>query len=79
MPSQTTSQVRDLIARNIDRAIQASGLTNKEVGDRLGVGGDHVWKWRNGRQIPRLPYQMGLSDVFGEPDVTWLFVEDHSA
>lgn len=74
MPSQPTSQLRATIAANLDAAIAAKGLTNREVGDAVGTTEHQVWRWRRGRVRPADTTLAALASAL-DRDIAWFFVE----
>jgi transcriptional regulator with XRE-family HTH domain len=69
MPSQVASQVRASIAFNIDRAIDAKGLTNREVGEAIGSTEHQVWRWRRGRHTPSIESLTALARLLLDGDL----------
>ena len=44
---------------------RANGLTQNELGERLGVSFQSVSKWENNSAVPELEKLIKMSDVFG--------------
>jgi transcriptional regulator with XRE-family HTH domain len=74
--SQATTQVRSLIAYNIDRGIRAKGLTNRGVGDAIGRTEHQVWRWRHGKHMPSVAVRTDLAAVLFEGDMTELYADN---
>lgn len=75
MTRQATRPVKDTIARNLDAAIVASGRTNRDVGESVGVTEHAVWRWRRGKVVPSTPYLKALArELFGG-DLSALYAE----
>lgn len=53
------------LAERLDRAAQKSGLTNEEIGERLGVTGGNVAHWRKGRHRPDVETVQRFAAVVG--------------
>ncbi len=77
VPSQPTSQLRALIAANLDQAIAAKELTNRQVADAIGSTEHQVWRWRRGHVKPLDETLAALGSVL-ERDLAWFYV-DHQA
>lgn len=82
--SQATSQVRGLIASNLDRAITDAGMTNREVAESIQTGvirptGEQVWKWRRGRHMPSTDALVALADLLFDGDVSALYAQEEQA
>ena len=50
---------------NIQHYRKASGLTQKEVGERVGVSGGAVSAWECGRTEPTIEQSFELANIFG--------------
>lgn len=78
MPRQelvTRSPLKQTIGANIDRAIRDSGLTNRQVGDRIGVAEGQVWRWRRGRVEPTGVHRIAVADVLFGGDLGAMYAE----
>lgn len=73
MPSQTTG-LGMVIARNLDALIASSGMTNREVGERIGSTEHQVWRWRKGRVRPNDDNLAALAAVLADGDITVLLI-----
>lgn len=73
MTSQTTG-LREVIAANIDAAITAKEMTNREVGDAIGATEHQVWRWRRGKVKPSTRYMAALADTLVDGDLRRLLV-----
>lgn len=69
----TTISLSALIAQNIDAAIAAKGLTNRQVGDSVGTTHDHVSRWRRGHTTPSHEYLPKLAALLADGDVSWFY------
>lgn len=65
--------MRRNIAANIDRAIIASGRTNRSIAEELGVTEQQVWRWRHGRTAPSHPSLIGLAALLFDGDYGALY------
>jgi len=54
-----------MIAPTIKTARQARGLTQKQVGDALGINDRHVQAWEAGRRNPGPKYLAKLANMLG--------------
>ena len=75
MPSQTTG-LGKVIAHNLDALIAASGMTNRQVGERIGTTEHQVWRWRRGRVRPNDDNLAALAAVLADGDITALLIEE---
>lgn len=81
VPSQATSQTRETIAANLDRAISAKGWTNRFVGEAIGKTEHQVWRWRRAKHDPSLDTLAALANLLFEGDIARFYddVPDRSA
>ena len=54
-----------MIGHTIKTARLARGLTQKAVGDALGINDRHVQAWEAGRRNPNRKYLRALAEVLG--------------
>lgn len=59
---------RSELARRLDTAAARSGLTNEQIGERLGVTGGNVSHWRTGRHRPDVETVQRFAVVVGASD-----------
>lgn len=78
MTSPGTRPLRDIVAANLDRAITASGRTNRSVAEQVGTTEHQVWRWRKGKVGPSDVNLVALAEALGL-DVSWFFVERHDS
>lgn len=75
MPSQVTG-LAAIIAGNLETLIASSGMTNREVGDRIGTTEHQVWRWRKGKVRPNDENLAALAAVLADGDITALLIEE---
>lgn len=75
MTSQPTG-LRAIIAGNLDGLIRQSGLTNREVADRIGSTEHQVWRWRKGKVRPNEDNLAALATVLADGDLTALLLRE---
>ena len=49
------------------KSIQASGLTNAQLAEKLGVNHSTVWRWRMGKEMPGAGMVVPLAAALGVP------------
>ena len=67
--------MRTVVAGNIDRAIRAKGLTNRQVGEAIGTTEHQVWRWRRARIKPSDQSLVALAGVLTDGDVFQFYIE----
>lgn len=75
VPSQPTG-LAAIIAGNLDALIASSGMTNREVGERIGTTEHQVWRWRKGRVRPNDENLAALASVLADGDLTALLIQE---
>lgn len=75
MPSQPTG-LSATIAINLDSLIRASGMTNREVGERIGTTEHQVWRWRKGKVRPNDENLAALASVLTDGDLAALLIQE---
>jgi transcriptional regulator with XRE-family HTH domain len=73
MPTQETSQIKLTVGRNLAGARKARNLTQREIGEHLGITAADVSRWENGRFEPGPRYRQMLADLFFDGDVSALY------
>ena len=66
MDAKTRNTARS-IGTYIRRRREASGLTQDDVGERLGIGGEAVSRMERGLTIPTIIRLLDLAEIFGCP------------
>ena len=51
---------RKIIARRMKKVRRALLLTRAEMAKEFGVGALEIWRWENGKRVPRLRHQRTL-------------------
>lgn len=75
MPSQATSEIVTTVARNIRMSRAASGLTQRQVAEEIGVDSMLLSKWERAKHRPLDRNLAELARIFGR-DIAW-FYTDH--
>lgn len=60
-----TEGINMLFGYNLRNYRKSMGLTQKELGDRIGVTSQAVCKWENGTRFPKMPDLLKLCEIFG--------------
>lgn len=76
VPSQAPSPIKALIAANLDRAITARGMTNRQVGEAIGKTEHQVWRWRRGKFMPEERTLMALAELLADGRVAAFYEDD---
>lgn len=76
MSTQIRHQILATVGANLKAARDARGMTQKEVGDALGVTNRDVSRWENGRVEPGPMYRQMLGDLFFDGEVSRLYQAD---
>ena len=58
------SELKDTIAKNIKKHLEARDLSNAEFAKALDVSGVAVWRWTSGREAPSLPRLLEIAKFF---------------
>lgn len=72
VPSQVPSQA----ASNLDRAIRARHLTNRQVAESIGTTELEVWRWRHAKHAPSARYRAALAQLLFDGDMHALDASD---
>ena len=59
------SQITDHIGKIIEQARKKKGLTQKGLGEKLGIGEPTVSKYESGKQNPTVETLQRIADVLG--------------
>lgn len=73
MRTNTAPQIAQTVGENLRRARLAKDLTQKEVGDELGVTNRDVSRWENGAVEPGRKYRLLLADLLFDGDVSAMY------
>ena len=73
MGTHPKHQILMTVGNNIRAAREVRGLTQKDVGDALGVTNRDVSRWENGRVEPGAMYRQMLADELFDGDVSRLY------
>lgn len=73
MSTQARTQILMTVGCNLKAAREARGLTQKQVGDALGVTNRDVSRWENGKVEPGAQYRQMLADELFDGQVSRLY------
>ena len=65
--------LRELLAANINNALQEMRMSKKELGEKVGVHPNIVGRWVGGKSAPELDNVELIASALGK-DPTWFFV-----
>lgn len=75
MPRQSNRHLASIVGANIRAARNAAGLTQRELGQLIGVEGMFISRWERGANSPSPRYLPVLADVLFEGDISAMYVE----
>jgi len=79
MSTQVRHQILTTVGHNLRAAREARGMTQKQVGDELGVTNRDVSRWENGKVEPGPMYRQMLGDLFFDGEVSRLYQTEEVA
>lgn len=79
MATRAATQIALTVGGNIRAAREEQGLTQKQVGDELGVTNRDVSRWENGAVEPGPKYRHALADLLFGGDLSALYREPEKA
>lgn len=79
MSTQIRHQILTNLGANLRAAREARGLTQKEVGDAIGVTNRDVSRWENGKVEPGPYYRQMLGDLLFEGGVARMYDEPNKS
>lgn len=79
MDTQARHQILLTLGSNLRAAREAQGMTQKQVGDRLGVTNRDVSRWENGRVEPGAVNRQLLADLLYGGDVSRMYEVERTA
>lgn len=66
------------MVNNIKKFRLATGLTQEQLGQKIGVDGSTIANWECGRRVPSIPNAIKLAVVF-DTSLDAIFAKDHNA
>lgn len=79
MPRHATRHLAAIVGANLRAARMARDLTQREVGEQLGVEGLFVSRWERGENAPSPANLQRIADLFFDGDVGALYQEPVAA
>jgi transcriptional regulator with XRE-family HTH domain len=73
MGTQPKNHILMTVGSNLRAAREARGLTQKQVGDALGVTNRDVSRWENGKVEPGARYRQMLADELFDGQVSRMY------
>ena len=74
MASQVSRQIKDIVGDNVALARKSKGLTQSELGRRIGVEGMAVSRWERGSSRPSDTNLQAVAEVLGR-NFVWFFID----
>lgn len=74
MASQVSRQIKDIVGANIASARKSEGLTQSELGRRVGVENMAVSRWERGFVRPSDANLQAVAQELGR-DFAWFFID----
>lgn len=75
MSSNAANQIAQTVGRNIRDARKARGMTQREVGQVIGVESKDVSRWESGLVEPNVERRSKLADLFFDGSIAALYAE----
>lgn len=75
MSSQSDRHLATIVGANIRTARDRLGLTQRELGERIGAEGLFISRWERGANSPSPKYLPLLADALFEGDISALYRE----
>jgi transcriptional regulator with XRE-family HTH domain len=69
--------VRELVGRNVTRARQEAGLSQRQLADSVGTVRTQVSLWENGRRQPSAHFLIAIAGATGHADDLGWFYNEH--
>ena len=79
MGTQSKYQIVTTLGSNIRAARESLEMTQKDVGDRIGVTNRDVSRWENGKVEPGAMNRQLLADVLFDGDVSRMYETERTA
>jgi transcriptional regulator with XRE-family HTH domain len=79
MSTQVRNQILTTVGHNLRAARIARGMTQKQVGDELGVTNRDVSRWENGKVEPGAYYRHQLGELFFGGDISRMYEQTEEA
>lgn len=76
MPSQSDRHLPTIVGDNIKGARDAAGLTQRELGEQIGVEGMFISRWERGAHLPSRKYLPLLAAALFDGDISALYRDE---